>query len=126
MRMLSYIIAVQLALLGLAMAVLGPGQAAYAGAPAKPVVVGAMLLVWGTLLFISARARYRGGTPSYLGAVLVGFGLWAGAGAMLWAGPAGAVQHALTGCALAGAGVLLLLYGHRIHVRVSNRAGGSA
>lgn len=117
MRVIAYIIASTLGVLGLLMSSLLPNTPEYAATPMEPRSAGILLFMWGFFLLQGTRHRYRGGAPSFIGAILLGLGLWNAVGVMTWKAGSEVFANILASILLVAGGMALLYHGHKNHVR---------
>lgn len=90
-----------------------PETPEYASKPLEPISAGLLLFAWGLALYLATRHRYRGGAPSYIGAVLFGLGAWNAVGIMSWKYGTDVAANILASILLVAGGVALLRYGHK-------------
>ena len=108
-------------LLGAFSVVFGPASPRFADDPSKALVGGLLLITWGTLLTWYQVRGYRGGAATIIGGFLVGLGAYSACDGLLWNTPSSAKEIGLEIVVFGiftGAGIALLMQGHRIHRRV--------
>lgn len=98
---------------GLAMSSLLPNTPEYASRPSEPISAGFLLFGWGIALFLATRHRYRGGAPSYIGAVLFGLGAWNVVGIMSWKYGTDVFVNILASIFLVVSGIALIRSDHK-------------
>lgn len=123
MRIVAYIVAGMLSLVGVLMSSLFPNTPEYAAAPAEPVSAGILLFMWGLLLYLGTRHRYRGGVPSFIGAILLGLGLWNVVGTLTWKYGSQITANIITSILLVAGGMALLYHGHKNHMHGAESGG---
>lgn len=118
MKTITFIFAGAMVLLGIFGIMLAPSSSRFVEVPIKPVILGAMLLIWGILLAWYQTKSYRGGAATIIGGFLVGLAAFTAAENLLWRPPVTSREASLEIAAFLiflVAGGALLIQGHRIH-----------
>jgi len=118
MKIIGYIFAFLLALIGFLFIAFSSGLNELPNTPLKTKVLGVVFISWGYSLMTYIFKNYKGGPTSIIGAILVGFGIYMSPEIFTLTETINSVEVAATYTLivlLILGGLILLFQGHRIH-----------